>query len=45
MLVYMMGLAYKLGQNGRQGLAYVLELDGRQVYEWELGDKLEQVRE
>ena len=45
MLVDMMGLAYILGQDGKQGLACGLELDGRQVYERGLGDRLEQVRE
>ena len=45
MLVDMMGLAYILGQGGKQELVCVLELDDRQVYERELGDKLEQVRE
>ena len=45
MLVYMMELVYILGQGGKQGLACGLELDGRQVYERGLGDRLEQVRE
>ena len=45
MLVDMMGLAYKLEQGGKQGLACELELDGRLVNERGLGDKLEQVCE
>ena len=45
MLVYKMELVYKLGQGGKQGLAYALERGGKWVYEQEPDDKREQVRE
>ena len=45
MLVYMMGLAYKLGQGDKQGLTYALERGDKWVYEQEPDDKREQGRE